>query len=454
MGKELIRFGQDGETLLHPFALAFLLVAIVCLLVLPRRYAILPTLAAALLMPLAQQVVVAGLNLPVLRIVVLCGFIRALAAKLFTRSRNTNGGLNPIDTAVLLWGISTVVTFSVLWGTQGAFLSRAGIVLTAFWAYFLFRYLIRDVQDIDRAIRALALICAVLAIFMMVEQFTGRNSFAVFGGVHEFTVERNGILRSQGPFRHPILAGTFGATVLPLFVGLLPQGKSVLTASLGILSAIAIILASGSSTPVLASAAGLGALALWVCRRHMRTIRWGVVLGLLTLHLLMKAPVWALVARAKVVTGSTAWHRYYLFDQFIDRFHEWWLIGQKQTGHWGWEMWDTTNYYVDIGVTGGLITLVLFLAILWCSFQSLGRARKHLEHDSRAQGRVWALGSALFAHCVAFFGIVYFDQTVVAWYLLLAMISAASHVSDTAAEKTAAQPGATPTFAGAARLPT
>ena len=39
---------------------------------------------------------------------------------------------------------------------------------------------------------------------------------------------------------------------------------------------------------------------------------------------------------------------------------------------------------------------------------------------------MWALGSALFAHVVSFFGISYFDQTIVAWYALLAMISAAA----------------------------
>jgi hypothetical protein len=36
------------------------------------------------------------------------------------------------------------------------------------------------------------------------------------------------------------------------------------------------------------------------------------------------------------------------------------------------------------------------------------------------------LGASLFANVVAFFGISYFDQTIVAWYALLAMIYAAT----------------------------
>jgi hypothetical protein len=36
------------------------------------------------------------------------------------------------------------------------------------------------------------------------------------------------------------------------------------------------------------------------------------------------------------------------------------------------------------------------------------------------------MGAALFANVVAFFGISYFDQTMVAWYGLLAMIPTAA----------------------------
>ncbi len=56
---------------------------------------------------------------------------------------------------------------------------------------------------------------------MLYEKATGRNVFAVLGGVSEMTLIREGKLRAQGAFQHPILAGTFGATVLPLMVGLM-----------------------------------------------------------------------------------------------------------------------------------------------------------------------------------------------------------------------------------------
>jgi hypothetical protein len=70
--------------------------------------------------------------------------------------------------------------------------------------------------------------------------------------------------------------------------------------------------------------------------------------------------------------------------------------------------------------------LLAFLAIIVFGFKYLGRARKTAKADRRQELFIWALGSALFANCVAFFGISYFDQTIVVWYALLAVIPAAT----------------------------
>lgn len=142
----------------------------------------------------------------------------------------------------------------------------------------------------------------------------------------------------------------------------------------------------------------------------------------------MKAPVWALVGRVNVIGGSSGYHRYLLVDACIKRFSEWWLLGTKSSSHWGWMLGDTANAFVETAVTGGLITLILFLATLVYCFKGLGLARKRSQGQVADEWRVWALGAALFSNVAAFFGIVYFDQTLVAWYALLAMISAATSI--------------------------
>jgi hypothetical protein len=65
-----------------------------------------------------------------------------------------------------------------------------------------------------------------------------------------------------------------------------------------------------------------------------------------------------------------------------------------------------------------------FLGVIYWSFARIGTARKSAENDSEKEWVLWFLGAALFTHAVAFWGISYFDQTRVAWFALLTMISA------------------------------
>ncbi len=66
----------------------------------------------------------------------------------------------------------------------------------------------------------------------------------------------------------------------------------------------------------------------------MRAIRWGIVVILLALHAVMKAPVWFLISRLSELTGGSGWYRSALIDAFIRHFDEWWLIGTGYTAHW------------------------------------------------------------------------------------------------------------------------
>jgi hypothetical protein len=237
---------------------------------------------------------------------------------------------------------------------------------------------------------------------------------------------RDDRFRAQGPFGHSILAGVFGAILLPLFVLLWQRGsKNRWIAALGMVSATVITLTSNSSTPVLAYAGGVLALCLWPIRNWMRVVRWGVVITIVSLHMVMKAPVWHLISRIDISGGSSGYHRFMLIDQCIRHFGDWWLIGVKSTYEWGWDMWDTANQYVGTCDTSGLLAFILFLATIVYSFKYLGKARKRVG-NKKQQIFLWALGAALFANVVAFGGISYWDQTQVVWYGLLAAISAAT----------------------------
>jgi hypothetical protein len=309
------------------------------------------------------------------------------------------------------------------------------VLYTVFGVYFLLRFLIRSEEDVITGIKSLAWIAAVVAIIMAYEVTTGHNPYALLGGAkaakYASLVARDDRFRAQGPFAHSITAGTFGAVLLPLFVALWWKAtKYRKIAVLGLISATVITLACNSSTPVLAYAAGILALCFWPLRGQMRIIRWGIVITLIVLQIALKNPVWHLIARIDIAGGSSSWHRFALIDQCIRHFGDWWLIGVKDTSIWGWDMWDTANQYVSTCDNSGLLPFLLFVSILVYGFKFIGRARRIASNNRDKKSALfrWAIGAALFANAVAFLGISYFDQTMVAWYALLAMISAVAVV--------------------------
>jgi hypothetical protein len=248
----------------------------------------------------------------------------------------------------------------------------------------------------------------------------------------EITSVRDGHLRCQGAFRHPILAGTFGATQIPLFVGLwLYRPRERWLAAAAIAAALTIVITSSSSGALMALVAVIGGLTLWRFRDYLRLLRRTTVLTMLALALVMNAPVWYLFAKLSDVTGGGGWHRAYLIDQAIRHFDEWWLFGTTYTAHWGPageviatdpNMMDITNQYVGEGVKGGVLKLGLFLIIIVLCFKGIGRGMRAEAIGSPSPFSLWILGVALFAHCLSFTSTVYFDQIVVAWYWLLAAI--------------------------------
>ncbi len=417
--------GGATESAMHPIVLVAMILAIILLLVLPRKYAIVPLLFIGFLVPVGQVIVLGGVHLFVLRIVILFGCMRLIFFKMTSDENLLAGGFNPVD-GVFLWCILCQGIASFLLFLNGvALVNQLGFLLDFIGGYFLLRFLIQDQEDIFRAIKCFAVLALILAVCMVRERFTMQNVFGYIGGAFVPEV-RTGRVRAQGPFEHELLAGAFGATLLPLFCLLWKNGKAKVLAVLGLVGSALITWTSNSSTSLLTFAAGILAMCFWPFRKSMRTARWGIVIGLVALQCVMKAPVWFLIARIDLTGGSSGYHRAVLVDAFIRNFSDWWLIGVRDTSRWGWDLWDAQNQYVSVGVGGGLIAFVLFIALIVRCFGRLGNARKAVQDDSNQEWFFWFLGAALFAHIVAFFGVNYFDQSRMAWFALLAIISAAT----------------------------
>jgi len=136
----------------------------------------------------------------------------------------------------------------------------------------------------------------------------------------------------------------------------------------------------------------------------------------------MRAPVWHLISRISVVGGSTGWHRYFLIDRAISHFGEWLFLGCRSTAHWGRGLSDITNQYILEGVRGGFITLVLFLVMIYMALRILLRLSLQ-QQEHKQQFIIWCLIVTILGHCVAFFGVSYFGQIMMWWYMTLAAVS-------------------------------
>ena len=419
MEPQNLRFGGGtAETLLHPLVAVAMLLAIVLILLLPRKYIIVPLLLAIFFIPKGQVLVLAGAHFTAAKILFLIGLVRWAVSR-----RSWSGGFNSIDRVFVLFALCSPIVFTLQWMESQAVIKSLGDLMDTLGGYFVLRFAIQDRDDVRRTIKVLAVIAMISSVCMINEQVTGSNIFAQLGGMPVTTV-RDGKIRSQAAFEVFITAGTYGATLLPLLVWLWSDSKSRFLTGLGMIGATVMTITCHASTTLGAYAAGMLGLCLWPLRKKMRLLRWGLVFTLVALHVVMNGPVWSLIEKVDLTGSSSSYHRYMLIDNCIRHFGDWWLLGFKDYDKWGFDMWDLSNQYVAYAVSGGLATLMLFIAIISRSFAGIGTARKLVAGDRNEEWLLWCLGAAVFAHVVAYFGIGYFDQMQVAWFVLLAIVSA------------------------------
>lgn len=420
------QYSLADQTNVNPVGMAALLILSLCVLGLPRSKACVPILVLTCFVSLGQRFYIAGLNWDFLRIIILFGYVRILI-------KNEFHGFQwvALDTVVVLWAICSATLIILREGSAGI-VNQLGVKFNILGSYFLFRCLIRDWSDFVVILRALIVIGTVLAVIFVIEFSTRRNLFSIFGGVPAITAIREERLRCQGAFSHPILAGCFWAALIPLFAALWWKSSSDrIWAIVGVLAGLIIVICSASSTPAMGVIFGIIGGLFFFLRRSMRPIRWGILFTLIALHFMMKAPVWHLISRVNVVSGSTGWHRYKLIDQTIQHFHQWWLMGCSgyTVVSWGVFRGDVTNQYVLECVRGGFVTLCLFVITIGIAFRNVGLIWRSHEQDRFRLALSWALGVSLFVHCTNFLGVSYYGQMYVIWYLTLAIISSLSQVS-------------------------
>lgn len=411
---------------INVFAIIFVLIDASMLIILPRRWAPLPLLVGACYMTYGQGVEVGPLHFYVIRMLITAGLARVLI-----RGERIEGKMSGLDWLMLIWASWAVISNAFHHDPEEGLLFRLGLAYDVCGIYFLVRIFCRSFSDLAGLCGAMAIVLLPVAAEMIFEKITGHNLFSALGGVPAISPMREGKIRAQGPFSHSILAGTAGAVCLPFMIAIWRQHRR--RAGTGIVACLVMVIASASSGPIMSAAAAIAALFMWHWRQYMRRVRWLAVLGYVGLDLVMKSPPYYLIDRIDLVGGSGGYHRAALIESAIGHLNEWWLAGTDYTRHWmptgvAWSQnqTDITNYYIKMGVLGGLPLTMLLIAILSRGFSYVGQS----QHDaaglsSKSQFMLWTTGAALFAHAVTCMSVSYFDQSMVFLYFTLAIIGSA-----------------------------
>jgi hypothetical protein len=409
----------------NTLVLVFLLIAGGALFTLPRRWAPIPLLAAACYVTTGQGVELGSFSLPVYRIMLMLGLLRV-----FVRRESLVGGINKIDGLMIAWsGWVFLASFFHLWEPGSGPKYASGTIMNIALSYFLVRAWCRGLDETKGLLKAIGILLIPVAIGMLLEHLIQKNIFSALGAPEGVYV-RDGGIRSRGPFAHPILAGTVGSVCFAYMIALWREHHSY--AVIGIIASISMVLTSNSSGPFLSLMLAIGAILAWRWRDWMRTFRYAFLALYLMLEVVMSRPAYYVISMLDLTGSSTGWHRSRLIAAAIENFSDWWLFGTDYTAHWigissNWSERhsDITNYYISIGVDAGFPAMVLTFLMMWRAFICVGNLI-HSDAVKSTQDKfaVWCLGAGLFAHAVSSLSVAYFDQSVVFFWLNIAIISA------------------------------
>lgn len=373
------------------------------------------------------MITLGGFNLYSFRIVLLAALFRVIV-----RGELRNLHIQKYEVVMYTCFVWIAVVSGIRSGSATEMINRLSYGFDWGIAYMLARATVFDIKQVHSWSIVFTCLIIPFSLLMLAEKLTCHNYFSVMHGVSPMPLIRDGSVRAAGPFAISILAGTAVAVHLPLVAILYSTNKLLFIA--GAIAVFVGVMASASSGPLMALMFTILAMVLWLRRwkvKKYRTVLYFLMVVIEIYRMLFKGGhVWDLLAKIDLTGSSTGWHRAALITSWLVHIKEWWFIGTNYTRHWmptgvtfSPDHTDITNHYIAQAVNGGLVSISVFIYVLYRAFSNIGACLKRADNSGEQQA-LWALGAVLFAHTATFISVAYFDKTVLVYYYLIGAISA------------------------------
>jgi len=319
-----------------------------------------------------------------------------------------------------------IVSFCAFYGLGDGIRRGGALAYDVIAPYLIARCSIRNFQDLRRLLIIAAPGLMLAGVSMMVESVTHRQlirpfAASIFGPLpyfengqavsegKDFNVVRLGLLRAPGPFSHPILAGLFMASFLPIFayssIKKWPFVFGLIASSFAIFSVSSAAFLSFIITGIFFGYDQL--------LKHVKGLGWRFFLFILCVFLIFletasQNGVMPIIIRY-TLDPSTGWFRQLIWEygtQSIEK-HPWFGIGFTDYERLPWMINSIDNHWLLLGVRHGYITpICIFMACL-VSAMSLAQASASLgKSDGKlARALVCSLvGLVLLGFTTSYFG--------------------------------------------------
>ncbi len=235
------------------------------------------------------------------------------------------------------------------------------------------------------------------AAMVLFESATHRSPFAFIGG-GMFDWVRGDRFRCVGSFRNPDLLGTLGASFFTLYLGYEVFSKThrKLACVRRCACCLLLVWACNSGGPMFAvTMVGVIGWAFWKVRsaHAPRAPDHGLWSVMVATALVMKAPIWYLLARMSEFTGGDGYHRAYLLDISFQHLSDlWWFSGMNLdlTDDWfpdgvlaSTGVADITNQFLSFGFNAGLGAVALLILVLTRGFSGVGQALDNIRSSAQ-----------------------------------------------------------------------